>query len=89
MTELDRPLYDTPRRYWIDPPSLRGTGERLPEWRCQCKRPDGRPLLRKYRHVEPWRCLSDMDVAAFVAANPGAPPRKHLAWMEREFGGKR
>lgn len=60
---------------------MRGPGERLPAWRCQCARPDGRPLLRNHRHREPWQCLSEQDVQLFVENNPGAPPRKHLAWL--------
>ena len=56
-----------------------------PAWSCQCLRPDGRRRLRNYRHREPWGCLSDEDVQVFVAAHPEAKPRKHFAWLAREF----
>lgn len=83
MSDEVSPL--TGRRYTAPHVAMRGPGERLPAWTCQCKRPDGRRLLRNYRHTEPWQCLRDEDVSAFVAAYPEAPPRKHLAWLWREF----
>lgn len=71
--------------YTIIPALYKRPGERPPAWSCQCRRPDVRPLLRNHRHRSPWECLTADDVAAFVAAHPEAPPRKHFAWLEREF----
>jgi hypothetical protein len=45
--------------------AMRPSGERLAPWRCQCTRPDGRPLLRKYRHESEIDCVSVKTVQAF------------------------
>ena len=87
--EIDRPLYDPPRRYWIDPPALRGTGERLPAWTCQCKRPDGKPLLRKYRHMLEMDCIPAAQIEAWRKTS-GCGPKgaRGMYWMAKTFGGK-
>ena len=84
VTELDRPLYDPPRRYWIDPPTLRGPGERLSAWTCRCHK------LKNRQHREPWQCLTDADLLPWWSAHPeftgSAASARRLAWLEYEFG---
>ena len=59
-------------------------------WRCSCRRPDGRPLLRKYRHTEPWACTPQAQVDAFRAES-GCGPKlaRELEWLERNFASER
>ena len=89
MTELDRPLYDPPRRYWIDPPVLRKSGERLPTWRCTCMRADGRPLLRAQRHTQEMDCIPSEEIEAWrKTSGCGPKTARGFYWMAKTFGGK-
>ena len=63
-----------------------------PAWSCQCKRPDGRRLLRNYRHRSPQACLPAEEVAAWRARHLEVKSdgnARVLLWLAREFGGGR
>ena len=66
---------------------LRGPGERLPAWSCQCKDPfTERPLLKSKRHQHEWECADQDDVDAFIARTGcGKRVARAMLWMERNF----
>ena len=64
--------------------------ERPEPFVCQCKRPDGRPLLRKYRHQSEAECIPQADVDAFIAETRcGKQNARGLLWMHRNFASER
>jgi hypothetical protein len=63
--KVDYRLDDHP----VCPALYRRPGEGVPPWACQCRRPDGRRLLRKYRHTSEMGCIPQSDVDAFKAAH--------------------
>ncbi len=89
LTEFCACLARRPVGYLVDPPELKPAGQRDREWSCQCRRPDGRPLLRNHRHTEPWQCLPLEDVLGFKAAHPEIKTvanARRLAWLHWNFG---
>ena len=54
-----------PKRYVIGRAELKAHPE--PGFECQCKREDGRRLLRKHRHQDERGCMKREDVQAFKA----------------------
>jgi len=79
--------------YTSEPVAMKAPGQREPAWACRCTRPDGRPLLRKYQHIEPAQCLNPENVAAWRAAHPeatcGERTARALTWLAQTFGGWR
>jgi hypothetical protein len=64
----------------------RGPGERIPAWSCRCTRPDGRPLLRNYRHTSEWDCIPQAEIDAWrVKAGCGPQTARHLYWLAKNF----
>ena len=62
--------------------------ERVEPFVCRCTRPDGRPLLGKHRHTQPWDCLPADEVEAWrQAVGCGPQVARHLYWVALEFGG--
>lgn len=66
MTEWDR-LNAEATGYLISPALFKRADEHPPAWACQCRRPDGRRLLRKYRHASEIDCVPRAQVEAFKA----------------------
>jgi hypothetical protein len=61
-------------------------------WRCSCKRPDGRPLLRNHQHKDPWECLLPGDVLEFWSAHPEIKTEsnaRRLLWLHENFSSAR
>lgn len=76
----------TGRRYERPHVELRGPGERLPAWTCQCKRPDGRRLLRNYRHTSEMQCIPQAEIDAWrVTSGCGPETAREMYWLFREF----
>jgi hypothetical protein len=61
-------------------------GERMPAWSCQCRRPDGRRLLRNHRHASEAECLPQSEIDAWRATS-GCGPRtaREWYWMWKTF----
>jgi hypothetical protein len=72
------------KRYSGEAATLRGTGERLGVWVCEC--PGLRP---RERHAEPWQCLPAVMVAAYrwrhLEATANDKTLRMLAWLEETF----
>lgn len=67
---------------------MRGPGERLPSWRCECRRPDGRPLLRSRRHASEMDCLPLAEVEAFQRDHPEVKTlanARRMLWLAKNF----
>src|SRR5262249_20740061 len=72
--------------YMIQPPILRKPGERIPDWQCQCRRPDGTRLLRNHRHTWPPQCIPQEAVDAFIVRTGcNKAFARYALWMEEEF----
>jgi hypothetical protein len=79
-----------PTGYLVQRPALRGPGERVPDEGCTCRRPDGRPLLKNYRHTNKWDCLLPGAVLAFWHQHPEIKTEanaRRLMWLEMNFAG--
>ena len=61
--KVDYRLDDHP----VCPALYRRPGEMPPPWTCQCRRADGRRLLRNYRHTSAIDCVPREAVEAFKA----------------------
>ena len=88
MTEPEVREYGSPprRKYEINPPALRGPGQRLSAWTCQCKRPDGRPLLRAHRHAQEMDCIPSEEIEAWrKTSGCGPKTARGMYWMAKEF----
>ena len=64
LTEMCSCLPRRPPAYVAPHVAMRGPGERLPAWKCQCDLPH-----YKRHHVE-WECFTKAEVAAFRAQHP-------------------